>query len=240
MPVVPAVSDEEPLGPRPVRSTPGGPVLDGTRARTLDVLAEADGPLTIPDVAAILGAHDNSARAHLDALVESGFATRSTQQTGGRGRPRYQYSITDDGLDAHRSQIEPDALTAEYQGLLRAFAQHINDVQAEPEEFAREIGERWGATLAGESDDPARQQVLTLLRRLGFTPVETPSTEDAVTPLIELRTCPLLDLAVEHPEVICNVHVGLIRGALHVAGGTDDDVVLTPFAAPGACHLHLP
>ena len=43
----------------------------------------------------------------------------------------------------------------------------------------------------------------------------------------------------EQPEVVCSVHLGIVRGALDTWGTTSDETSLVPFAEPGACLLHL-
>ena len=57
---------------------------------------------------------------------------------------------------------------------------------------------------------------------------------------MRLRRCPLLDVARQYPEIICQVHQGLIAGALTELGGDDTGVDLLPFAEPDACRLVLP
>lgn len=231
------------LGPRP--ATPGAAVeLGDTRAAVLAMLDAAPASVTISEVAKAIGAHGNSARNHLDGLTADGLVTREPHQTGRRGRPRFEYTITDAGRAAHLSQGQPDALGLEYHGLLSAFAAHIDGYRSRPGPVAQQIGQAWGQTLARSGRGAARQQILDLLTRLGFSPVE-PSGEpggdrESPEPLIELRTCPLLDLALAHPEVICSVHLGLVQGALRAAGGDPEAVELAPFAAVGACHLRLP
>ena len=81
----------------------------------------------------------------------------------------------------------------------------------------------------------ARREVLAILEDLGFAPLESPG--DA---LVLLRRCPLLDVARRYPEVVCQVHQGLIAGALTQLGGDDTGVDLLPFAEPDACRLVLP
>ena len=56
---------------------------------------------------------------------------------------------------------------------------------------------------------------------------------------VRLRTCPLLEAARRHPEVVCEVHAGLVEGADAAYGGTGTGVDLRPFAVPGACLLAL-
>ena len=70
------------------------------------------------------------------------------------------------------------------------------------------------------------------------------STEPAVGSTsgttVLLRTCPLLDAARRHPEVVCQVHLGLVAGALEAHREPSDGLRLAPFSRPGACELTLP
>src|SRR5699024_8993743 len=54
-----------------------------------------------------------------------------------------------------------------------------------------------------------------------------------------LTRCPLLEAAHEHPDIVCGVHLGLVRGALEVFGDHAAESELEPFSEPGACRLHL-
>ena len=58
--------------------------------------------------------------------------------------------------------------------------------------------------------------------------------------VVLLRSCPLLESARENQDVICSVHLGLVRGARRTLGASDADPSLEPFAQRGACRLHLP
>jgi predicted ArsR family transcriptional regulator len=83
----------------------------------------------------------------------------------------------------------------------------------------------------------ARREVVILLEELGLAP-----GPDARAGVVKLRRCPLLEAAHQYPEVVCGVHLGVVRGALDELG-TDPDRVerttLQPFAEPGACRLDL-
>ncbi len=105
---------------------------------------------------------------------------------------------------------------------------------------------------AGALSDPAgarasaAEQVIALLARLGFAP-ETearasrgPALGSGSRLTVLLRTCPLLDAARRHPHVVCEVHLGLVAGALEALGEPSERVRLVPFARPGACVLDLP
>jgi predicted ArsR family transcriptional regulator len=75
---------------------------------------------------------------------------------------------------------------------------------------------------------------VAVLDGLGFAP-ET----DRHATRVRLRQCPLLEAAREQPDVVCSVHLGIVRGALGAWGAESGDVTLVPFAEPGACLLHV-
>jgi predicted ArsR family transcriptional regulator len=75
---------------------------------------------------------------------------------------------------------------------------------------------------------------VALLDRFGFAP--QPDLRGAV---VRLTRCPLLEAARRHPEIVCGVHLGIVRGALEAHGGEADQVDLRAFSEPGACLLDL-
>jgi predicted ArsR family transcriptional regulator len=98
----------------------------------------------------------------------------------------------------------------------------------------------------------AVDQVLAVLGRLGFSPQVQAAPPESGEPgpeadgptTVLLRTCPLLESARRHPEVVCQVHRGLVEGVLEAgrpAGGgpVHPGVRLEAFARPGACVLTL-
>lgn len=223
-------SDSPVLGPAPVRGS-AGPALSGPRGVVLERLQESPEPVTISGLAAELGVHPNTARDHLDALVERGLAVRGRAPAQGRGRPAWRYTAAVD-------RLEPDARVRDYAGLAAALAGHLARTSADPGAEGLAAGREWGRTLM--SDRPAesagtpRHRVVHLLGELGFAP-----EADAAATTVALRRCPLLDAARQHPEVVCQVHLGIVRGALEHHGGDPEPTALLPFAEPGACRLHL-
>ena len=205
------------------------------------MLAEKTRPVTTAELVAEVGFHANTVRAHLLELVEAGLVTVRSVAPAGRGRPAHVYSITEEGRAVPRVN---DPAFAEYRGLTTAFATYLAASTEDPAEEARQIGRAWGRQLADEAPDPVsgpvretQEVVVPLLARLGFTPVP-PSGSPAVEG-IALRTCPLLELAQEMPEVICRVHQGLVEGALEQTGASATEADLRPFSEPGACRLYL-
>lgn len=201
------------LGPLPA-AVPAGPT---SRARTevLAALRAQPGPVTPAALAEATGLHPNTAREHLDGLVLDGLARRRRAAPQGRGRPAWRYSATTADL-------------AEYAGLAAALAEVVARTSADPWADAVAAGTAWGRDL-GRGDE-----VVDLLADLRFAPEPD---DDGRT--VRLTRCPLLETARRHPQVVCGVHLGLVRGALEAAGQDPEGTELRPFAEPGACVLAL-
>lgn len=202
------------------------------RAALLELLAEHGRPMTVAEVAPLVGLHPNTVRAHLDVLVRTGRVTRSTEARSTPGRPRelYEAAGAPDEEGSH-------ALLAEL--LAAGLAEAVPD----PAGAAARAGRRWAATSADVTAAPlpgpgdtsaALDPVIRLLTRTGFAPE---LSEDAST--IRLHHCPFRDVAAAHPGVVCSAHLGIIQGALDRLG---TDVVATrilPFVQPDLCLAEL-
>jgi predicted ArsR family transcriptional regulator len=198
----------------------------------LQVLDERAEPISIAELAAVTGLHANTVREQLDALVAAGLARREQAPAAGRGRPAWLYgAVPDDEL--------PGGI-AEYAGLASALAEMIEQTSSSPRRDAIDAGRRWGRQLAthrepGTGDEAdARRAVVQLLDGFGFAP-----RPDARHAVVRLTRCPLLEAARRHPEIVCGVHLGIVRGALEVHGGESERVDLRAFSEPGACVLDL-
>lgn len=219
------MENTEDWGPAPTRdgASDAIAVLSPQRRRVLEALGRE--PQGIGAVADLLGLHANTAREHLDGLVAAGLAVRSRLAPSGRGRPGWGYAVRPGARHA---------AAGEYASLARVLADHVarqgGDVAAD---MAR-LGQGWGRALIEErlpvgAPEPS---VVDLLADLGFDP-------DVTRGAVRLRQCPMLEVARERPGVVCEVHRGLVMGALESAGGDPDGVRLEAFAERGACVLHL-
>lgn len=217
------------LGPR---SGPARRPLSASRAAILDRLRDQPEPLTQSALVAATGRHPNTVREHLEGLVRAGLVRRSLAAPLGRGRPAWLYEAVGD----------PGSADSEYAGLAAALAAAIARSSSRPREDATAAGEAWGHELvrdrAESATDPAdaRARVVALLDDLGFAP-----EQDAADPAeVRLTRCPLLAAAHRHPEVVCGVHLGIVRGALEEYGVSPAGSDLAPFSVPGACRLTVP
>lgn len=212
--------------------------LSKARSKILEFLS--DGPCTVSSLALRTGQHENTIREHLDALVDVNLAVKYHVDEHVRGRPAWSYRTLD------QSGI------GEYAGLASALAGAIVRGSANPTHEAMEAGIAWAPELIRNSkviSDPhlnrankknavaMRRKVVSLLEKLGFAP-----KPNADVIRIKLTRCPLLEAARQHPNVICNVHLGIVRGALKEFGAgpkSVDKVTLEPFSEPGVCLLRM-
>jgi predicted ArsR family transcriptional regulator len=232
---IPANPAPDGYGPRP--AVPGSPVREGralsaARAAVLDTLRDAARPATVGDLQRQSALHANTLREHLEALVARGLVRRVRATPSGRGRPAWLYEAV---------ETEAGAGGPEYAGLAATLAAHLHRTSPDPQQDAVAAGHTWGHDLARKAGTPdrsgpvaARRKVVAILDEIGFAP----ETDDRVT-TARLTRCPLLDAAKEYPDVVCGVHLGIVRGALEEYGADSDRTDLHPFSEPGACRLDL-
>jgi predicted ArsR family transcriptional regulator len=205
----------------------------GSRAAVMDALRQASTPLTAYDLAERLGLHANTIRFHLRRLVEAGLVHEAPAVRSGRGRPRLVYAV----IPGEALQHEPRG----YRLLAQILASHL--VASAPDAAASAIaaGRRWGQFLT-ERPAPfqhldartASERLVGTFAALGFQPE---LAEDRRRVL--LHRCPFREVAEQQPEVVCSVHLGLMRGVLAALGAPLEATRLEPFVTPRLCVAHL-
>lgn len=219
------------------------PVRNLSKARTKILEFLSHGPYTVSSLAMLTGQHENTIREHLDALVDQELATKYQSTEHLRGRPAWLYRSSNE-----RDQSGID----EYAGLASALAGSISRSSSHPRNDAVEAGWAWASELVRNSHvnphrnhngsdkkhaTATRRDVITLLSQLGFAP-----THNVGFTRNKLTRCPLLAAARQYPDIICNVHLGIVRGALSEFGADAaeiENVDLRPFSEPGACRLEF-
>ena len=219
-----AVQDENERARRRYRA-----LADPSRARILAELA-ADGPLDTRELARRVGLHANTVRVHLGALADAGLVTAEPVAPRGRGRPRLAYRATGEA---------PDDGGRRYRLLAEILATLVAQFGGEAADRLVEIGEAWGHHLVESpppqttlSDAEAVDRLVALLAEIGFQP-------ELRRDRIEMRPCPFLELARRHEDVVCPIHLGLIRGALAELGARTRATTLEPFVRPDLCVARL-
>jgi predicted ArsR family transcriptional regulator len=207
--------------------------LGESRARVLEALQNAAGPLGVADVADLVGLHANTARFHLDGLVEQGLVARTSEDRDQPGRPRALYRALADGAHAGRRS---------YRLLAEILTSYLAGTR-QPEQAALRAGEQWGRFLT-ERPEPFRRvdaaaatrQLTEALEDIGFAPEPVGTGRGRQ---ILLRHCPFREAAEAHRDVVCTIHLGLMRGVLAELDAPLEATALDPFVEPQLCVAHL-
>jgi predicted ArsR family transcriptional regulator len=201
-----------------------------SRARLLDLLRSDEGARTAHDLAAAFGLHVNTVRFHLDVLEDAGLVRRENSPSSRRGRPRMLYTAA-----------QPPATG--YELLAQALAQHWQGNPAERAKRAEQAGYELAASAGDRRTGPplsvaaAIDEVVGLFATMGFQSEIVPDRGDGAQ--IKLHHCPFRTVAVQHPEVVCSLHLGMIRATLSESGAPAAATGLEPFVEPNLCIVNI-
>jgi predicted ArsR family transcriptional regulator len=207
-------------------------LADVSRARILEEL-RTGGPMDSRELGRRVGLHPNTVRFHVEQLADAGLVRAVAGPATGRGRPRVLYEAVE---DAEPGTADGYRLLAQ---MLAGYLASTND----PRRVAEEVGRAWGgylterpAPFTGLSAEEATQRVVRLFTELGFMPE---SVTEGGEPRILLHRCPFREVARANPEVVCSVHLGMLRGALAELGAPVEAANLEPMVQPTLCVAHL-
>ncbi len=179
-----------------------GALQDPTRRGILLAFYDDPRPRTVDEVAALAGVHRTVAFGHLERLAALGYLATS-QRRGVPGKPANLYSLAAGPLELHH----PARQFAVLAGLLAAGLEQLGDAGVTA---AREAGRRHAARLCYE---PAGSPVAAL-RPLALLGGSYVVEGDRVL----ARNCIFREACAEAPRVVCQLHAGMIEGALQGGG----------------------
>lgn len=196
------------------------------RAELLNTLRSSSEPLTAGELAKLFSLHVSTVRFHLDALIAAGAVTTEFEKKPVRGRPRRLYSAL---VPAER---------VGYQKLAEILASQWATPGADPIERAVAAGGQWATQ--GPPAVGARPRTLAdaaasasaMFGEIGFEP-ETMADNNEIR--IRLHACPFEFVARTNPDVVCSVHLGLLRGILDRAQVPGAEGELIPWDTPQTC-----
>jgi predicted ArsR family transcriptional regulator len=210
-------------------------LADPVRRRILRLLEDGAEPRDVEHLASMVNLHSNTVRGHLDVLERAGLVNKTSEVRTVPGRPRMLYELAPDS--------EPPAGSG-YRLLCEILATALRAAVSEPGEMALRAGREWGLYLT-ERPSPLRplsaeettRRITEMLVDFGFAPEE--SAHAGTARVIELRDCPFRDLARANADVVCSIHLGLLRGVAEALGGRTVVTSLVPFVEPSLCRVVL-
>lgn len=172
---------------------------------------------TIAELTEATGLHANTIREHLQRLIDGGYVVAESEHRTTRGRPRVLYSAATGGGEASSPVARRKARDAALRGdLMRRVLPHTDSPDL--------------------TDDAVHQldALIDDLEASGFDPVVD---EQSLT--VDLTPCAHAEAAPGEREVLCAVHLGLMRSVLAEARGPLALDGMLPACDPAECVVQL-
>lgn len=183
--------------------------LGPTRARVLQLLQSSGDPLSVSEIAEQLDLHRNSARFHLDALEEQGFARRTVAVTGQQGRPPLMYLATNES-----PSISNEHMFELVNVLMKSFVAPAENGAAR----AHAVGREWGRSTAQDAETRGAA-LLELESYFGERGFAASHTHDTFT----MTRCPFRTAVdAETLPLVCAMHCGFVDGYLEQRGSEQE------------------
>ena len=204
---------------------------DNSRYAIYLEIARSASPKSTGDIAESLGLHANTVRPHLERMREVGLLDVEVDGRGSVGRPQHRYFLA---ADAPSLGLEPPAFPTLASMLAEVAARampSVDDIVAVGRSQGRAAATpRANATGAVRTDASACVSALVdELTKLGFDPAADADSDGTTT--IAFTHCPYRELAEIYPQLVCNLHRGIVEGyleqatAMPSADGRDPDLV---------------
>ena len=197
-------------------------ILDGTtgrgdhggrRSHIIRLLRDTKEPLTVEQVARRVDLSLHATRYHLESLVDSGLAVRESEARTTPGRPKVTYRGTLPSQTHERAEA--------FRLLAELMAMTVAKTSNSSGEWMYQVGSEWGKCLMSRAtagtpsgEGEAMEQLVDKLDALWFAP----EWRDSDPATLVLYNCPFLDSARRCPQVICQLHAGMINGSLEGMG----------------------
>ncbi len=213
---------------------------DATRRGVYISVRDSAEPVTVSQIASIFGIHTNVARHHLDKLVTDGYLRvdhrrRSGKRGPGAGRPAKHYEPTPKEVSLQFPARRYDMLSE----LLLRVVERLGTAEATA--VAEEIGIEYGRELAAEIGLPedagfkgAVEAVARAMTGVGFE-----TSPDMGEHLMVTRHCPFGQTATDHPEIVCRLDQGIVRGLLEATHHNALPVVVPHTNLADDCYIDL-
>jgi predicted ArsR family transcriptional regulator len=208
-----------------------GALAEPSRRALYDHVAAQRTPVSREQAAEAVGLPLHSVKFHLDRLVDEGlleveFRRLSGRQGPGAGRPSKLYRRA-------RAEVSVSLPARQYDLAAAVLADAVERVRRDHVALDRAVDE--AATAAGRAmaQDTPRPRgataelrtVADLLARHGYEP--SPTDDDAE---LELANCPFDRLARDHTDLVCEINLALVTGAVDELGCRHMETRLEPSA----------
>ena len=189
---------------------------DPTRHRIFAYIARADAPVGVAELTEHVRLNHNAVRQHLAVLVAARLVDEELESRDRPGRPRLLYRLAPEAAGRWGT-------TGPFELLASALAEALAS-GASPYEVGARLGRRRARQLkARDGGGEPAEIVLTEMLERGFRPT---LKQNGGRLEYSLHRCPFSSVAEQNPQVVCELHRGLMDG---IADGLDHRVHVVEF-----------
>lgn len=179
---------------------------DPTRYAVFRYLVDAREPVGVAELTEHFGLHHNAIRQHLAKLVAADLVSERRASSTGRGRPRLLFGV-------HPGAPSRWGTAGPYERLSLLLTEALRTGDS-PEEVGRRSA-RSDLGPAATTSDPI-EWFVEAMEREGFEPKAIEHGDEVE---VVLQACPFETAAIEDPDTICAIHLGLARGVADLTDG---------------------
>jgi predicted ArsR family transcriptional regulator len=205
---------------------------DPTRFAVFRYVDEAARPVGVAELTDHFGLNHNAIRQHLAKLRDAGLVIEELAERSGAGRRPLRYRPAPDAAVRWGGTSVHEELSLLLLEVVRGRPPREVGVDA-GRRLARRAGARESADVVGMITDVARRQ--------GFDPARAADDADHERDRVELvlRRCPLAAAATSAPDVVCELHRGILEGIAEESGDRMSVGLVVRRPQRGDCRLQL-
>ena len=213
---------------------------DATRRGIYISVRESSEPVTASQVSAVFGLHTNVARHHLNKLVNDGYLRvthrrRPGKRSPGAGRPAKHYEPTRKEISVQYPERRYDLLAE----LLLPVVERLDARSARG--VAEEIGIEFGRELAAEIGMPEDAGFETAVKAVAKAMMEVGFGANAgdADHMLVTKHCPFGAAATDHPDIVCRLDQGIVRGLLEATNHDAMPIVIPHVRLAEDCYTDI-
>ena len=184
---------------------------DPTRHEIFRYLVDAGTDVDVAELTDHVRLNHNAVRQHLAKLVDADLVEEARARPSGRGRPRLLYRVAPTAESRW-------GVAGPYERLAVLLTEVVRTGDA-PEAVGARAGRRLIMGGSGASVD-AVDRFEDAMARQGFDPTVQAEGDEVE---VVLRSCPLASAVLADADTVCQLHLGLARGAAEAIGGIEVD-----------------
>ena len=213
---------------------------DATRRGIYISVRKSSEPVTASQVSAVFGLHTNVARHHLNKLVNDGYLRvthrrRPGKRSPGAGRPAKHYEPTRKEISVQYPERRYDLLAE----LLLPVVERLDARSARG--VAEEIGIEFERELAAEIGMPEDAGFETAVKAVAkaMMGVSFGANAGDADHMLVTKHCPFGAAATDHPDIVCRLDQGIVRGLLEATNHDAMPIVIPHVRLAEDCYTDI-